>query len=731
MAAVNPVPNDLLNEPEIVQVAAIGDDERLVELLEQDIDVDTVSEEEGKPTPLAAAVMYNQIECTDCLLDHHADLETRCEYQDQPEFTPFLIAAQNANADMLKLLVSRGAIVNVIGGDDSIEGGVALEAIDIVVPDTPAYQVVAAINTLLQCVISGKPNKDNAHSLYEAMYACVQNGASVHQRYEESDNNSYSMLHLAIASRNLSAVHALLRLGADVNALDTDAMTPVMLATKLGLLSFVKAFFEIRSNNLLRFQEQAPDGTVIPLTDTQDRTCLMLATRHVEVARYLIEVGKLPIDESNRWGVTPFMYAATHGHLDFIKYLFESPTCTVKPDVDTQDHKGRTALIRALRFSHSQNNPAALVALHEMIKYLVEVAHVNVEMNDHDEKLALDMARDRKIHKDIQNYLQANLNLLDFARGELEIKSLSDVLQAGAYIHARGSVVDNDSGEIQYSGVQAIHLAIISGSLERTKSLLIQGANLEYQDDSGCSALDYAVRRGDESLLSLCITYPLTQLQNSGSRNTYIGKILNYIEENIPNSLKLSAYYHLGCFLLDEVPMPSVALSVLKKGATICLPSDTDFAAEIQNRLAEMALAGFHESAMLPLPGDCNEFPAHIQSLDEDVEMADSRMLEANFESSEAAKEALLFSLNAHFKPQSNPEHTRLAELATRSFFALAPNDPTPVVLTSSAGIVQLATTYQKERKKSLQLEKENELLKKLLAEKQSNFLDRTNGPKA
>ena len=182
---------------------------------------------------------------------------------------------------------------------------------------------------------------------------------------KKKSRDGYGAIHYAVMESHIDTVRALVENGADVNLGGKDRMTPLALASSLGLYDMVKLILEKGGKSIKK--------------DKYKRTPLILALKncHARVASLLLAHG-CPFDEPdssdnypihyacsygcldgldiliraganpnvyNSWKLTPIAGAMMKNHFGIINKLLEYPDI----DVNCKDDNGRTLLSNAIR----------------------------------------------------------------------------------------------------------------------------------------------------------------------------------------------------------------------------------------------------------------------------------------------------------------------------------------------------------------------------------------------
>jgi len=170
-----------------------------------------------------------------------------------------------------------------------------------------------------------------------------------------SDSGSQALA-IAIRSKQLESITALLTAGAYIDVPEDDGTTLQQLVTTLNDPAITKLFesyvawreqvlktFAGRSkNNVTQTLQQGPRLTMI--SDGDGNTLLMLALKrkYMKLAEFLLGHGAL-INRGNKQGVTPLMQAAGRGVEHVIRFILEHGAA-----IDQQDSQGWSALTHAL-----------------------------------------------------------------------------------------------------------------------------------------------------------------------------------------------------------------------------------------------------------------------------------------------------------------------------------------------------------------------------------------------
>ncbi|KAJ3371222.1 hypothetical protein HDU91_005493 [Kappamyces sp. JEL0680] len=259
-----------------------------------------------------------------------------------------------------------------------------------------------------------------------------------------SDNPSLPTLFRKFTeSGNLTALHTLLQLGVDIDAVDAVGLTAIHIAAKTGLVSTIDFLLD--------------QGATMQPTARRQRTPLHLAVRdnRIEALVRLLERGA-NINAQNASGSTPLHEAAALNRIDACKKLITYPGV----DLEKQDKDGNSALMVAVNTDHLS------------IVKLLASCNVNLELRDNHGYTALLKAAKRD-KPGILSVLVAN----------------------GA-----------DVNEQDNAGWTALHYCGYNSNLDMCKRLVEAGASTDARTTKGESVSKVAKGLG-MGLHSACYTY--------------------------------------------------------------------------------------------------------------------------------------------------------------------------------------------------------------------------------
>ncbi|KAJ8525408.1 hypothetical protein ON010_g15706 [Phytophthora cinnamomi] len=310
-----------------------------------------------RTTPLIAAAQYGHLDVVRLLLERGASIElTRSGGS-----TALITAAYEGHCDIVRLLLEKGADTEKsydvgyraltsaaqYGHIDVVEallgGGAAIDAVS---DDGSSALLIAATFGQLEIV-----------------RALLGHGASV----DLADTYGNTPLMAAVESKNAGVVELLLKAGAFVNAKTTKGDMALCFAVSRGDVECVRLILDhggdvdqpldngcsilqgaLAAGQLEAFKLLLPRTADLNTQDDDGDTALheAITNGHMEAVRSLLDF-KSDANVANSIGWTPLIAAAQRGHVDIATLLLENGA-----EVDTKANDSRTALVLASEEGH-------------------------------------------------------------------------------------------------------------------------------------------------------------------------------------------------------------------------------------------------------------------------------------------------------------------------------------------------------------------------------------------
>jgi ankyrin repeat protein/beta-lactamase regulating signal transducer with metallopeptidase domain len=328
-----------------------------------------------------------------------------------------------------------------------------------------------------------------------AIERCIQEGADV----DKLDGRGYAPLHYAAQNDQKRAVETLLAKGADANVKDLQGQTPLFHASAAGNRGVAELLIS--------------RGAQVDVRDKDGRTALHTAAagQHQDVAELLISKGA-EVNAKDKDGKTALHRAVDDQQENVVGLLVSKGA-----DLNAKDKDGKTALHRAV--DDQQKDVVGLLVSkgaelnakdrdgftplyhaiwngdQEMMKLLVtKGADVNYTPKDEDSPL-----HGAVFTKDVNT-----VRLLVDHGAKIDVKN-KDGWSALHYAVLRGNQDIVDFLVSKGIDTSTLPLAACAGDLDRVKSLVEQGAEVDAKDERGWTPLCWAVCAGRTEVLRFLI----------------------------------------------------------------------------------------------------------------------------------------------------------------------------------------------------------------------------------
>ncbi|HWR02398.1 MAG TPA: ankyrin repeat domain-containing protein [Humidesulfovibrio sp.] len=485
--------------PELFKAIDKGDLARVRAAIDGGADVNAVYD---RDTMLCWAIREKNMEAAKLLLQSpRLDVNKRGILYDSFgsiwERTPLIQAAHMGQAEIVALLLQRGANPNARDRTDSVpeaRGNTALikaaqrdhtEVIRVLVTQARGILIDAQTTegeTPLSLVVAAED--------LEAVKMLHTHGAKINHQ----NNIGASMLVGTVLHKKFEVLEYLVANGADINMSDNNGQSPLMQAIMVNNKELKKI-----GTWLVKFITYKPKLDFEQLKGEGGYSAMHLAARFgfVDIGKLLLDSGATLDITSLLTGGTPLHTAASAHQIDFAKMLIKR-----KANLEIVDKLGSTPLLTA-----------ALVIDPDMVEVLVDAgANVNVKStvnplvtpmvhaagnpNPLEHRKNVSIIKYLLDHKGDINFPSSNgtTPLMAAARKS----DTSDGYDRASLLIDRGARLDavNDKGET------ALMLAAGAGNEKLVKLLLDKGADAQKKNGAGETVMAYAARAGKSGSVS-------------------------------------------------------------------------------------------------------------------------------------------------------------------------------------------------------------------------------------
>ena len=343
---------------ELIHAIEYGNIDKVRELIDAGEDIN-IHDDDERQTPLMYAVVERKVEIVKLLISKGAEVDMIGGYMGYPGHTPLLAASLGSlgvtdrDIEIVKLLISKGADVNIKGNEDSTplnnasrEGNIEFVKLlinagaDVNSKDEEGFTPV--INA------SYKGYKEIVKLLIEA-------GADVEYIYMRELINA---CHRGVIDK----VRELIKAGADVNMQIDGSQTPLMYAVDEGHMEVVKLLIS-KGADVDMIGEYEGDPGYTPL--------LVASFGEIEIVKLLIIKGADVNIQTPIYGLTP-LYFASLGSIEIVKLLIKAGA-NVDGTAKTLLSKSARAIVgQPIVITLSPLRLAAAEGHTEVVKQLIE-----------------------------------------------------------------------------------------------------------------------------------------------------------------------------------------------------------------------------------------------------------------------------------------------------------------------------------------------------------------------
>jgi ankyrin repeat protein len=476
-----------------------GNIAKVGELVDEGSDLNTAECLNGM-TPLSAAAMYNHAEIAKLLVDKGADVNIR----DKNKMTALMVAAEKGFFEIAKFLIDKGADINVKDKDGRTPLLIALD-IDIDRFKLVSEKIKAGVEIGERVLIAK---------------LLIERNADVTVK----DNNKRTPLIVAVENDHVEIVKLLLNKGVDVNINDRNGRTVLITAANKGYLEIVRllldrvsdinardntgmtALFAAVKSWCLEMIKQPPvKAHRLKIRKYKEDVFLTTAAEpsevYEEIIRLLLNKGA-DVNIQDNSGKTALMIAVKNKNMEIIKLLLKKHA-----DIKAKDNKGRTVLIIA---SDKDNE--------EIVELLLDKG-ADVNIQDDSGRTAL-MAAVESRNVDIVKLLLkkgSDVNAVD-RNGSSSLMVAMDIA-ANRFNRFLQKIFDAEissapvtklsAGKSFYSNIWNDRTIFIlpddSSSIEMAKLLINKGANINAKDSKSRTPLMIAAEKGYIEIVKLLI----------------------------------------------------------------------------------------------------------------------------------------------------------------------------------------------------------------------------------
>ncbi|RYC58665.1 hypothetical protein CHU98_g7543 [Xylaria longipes] len=433
-----------------------------------------------------------------------------------PRGRPLVEATYKGGKSTVRVLLDEGADSNLPDGYEQLPIYWAAKAGDL-----------ELLELFQKNLITAEPNKISGSSMALSKAIKASREDEILIDVQSTDEEGWTALHLAANVGHSKAIKALVKADSDVNALNRDGLSPLLLAARKGKVASIEALLDnkavdvnIRDNvyerTALSWAAETGKSRAVELLaeadsdinslDKSSQTPLVLAAKkgHSDSIKTLLRFGPDMNIKDTIWGQPAVSFAAAGGYAKTTELLAEAGS-----DINSLDKFGRTPLILAAKGGHSDS-----------IKVLLQF-WPNMNIRDVWARSAVSYAAEDFTGKAAEPLIKAGCNI--YSQTEDRYPPLEVVAR---YAEALHHACDNDYSETKdiilteeryltatdEHGRTVLSWAAEIGSEQAVKVLLHNGVEPDSSDLNNRTPLSWAAESGNLAV----VRQLLSQIETSG-----------------------------------------------------------------------------------------------------------------------------------------------------------------------------------------------------------------------
>ncbi|KAI8947730.1 ankyrin repeat-containing domain protein [Xylaria longipes] len=422
-----------------------------------------------------------------------------------PRGRPLVEATYKGGKSTVRVLLDEGADSNLPDGYEQLPIYWAAKAGDL-----------ELLELFQKNLITAEPNKISGSSMALSKAIKASREDEILIDVQSTDEEGWTALHLAANVGHSKAIKALVKADSDVNALNRDGLSPLLLAARKGKVASIEALLDnkavdvnIRDNvyerTALSWAAETGKSRAVELLaeadsdinslDKSSQTPLVLAAKkgHSDSIKTLLRFGPDMNIKDTIWGQPAVSFAAAGGYAKTTELLAEAGS-----DINSLDKFGRTPLILAAKGGHSDS-----------IKVLLQF-WPNMNIRDVWARSAVSYAAEDFTGKAAEPLIKAGCNI--YSQTEDRYPPLEVVARYGIPKLLRLFFEPNSEGtplpgkSLRVKAIaEALHHACDNDYSETKDIILTEERYLTATDEHGRTVLSWAAEIGSEQAVKVLL----------------------------------------------------------------------------------------------------------------------------------------------------------------------------------------------------------------------------------
>ncbi|KAF7712366.1 Nucleoside phosphorylase and ankyrin repeat domain-containing protein [Penicillium ucsense] len=477
-------------------------------------------------TPLCLATQLRSDVIVKALLDKGAVIEAR----GLNGLSPLLLAVEDGNEALVRVLLARGAQFMVPKVDTSAEGTKKNRYLTTKKPGSFHSPLLIATEkgheAVVQLLVSqGADLETTDNRGWTPLHLATHNGhrslvsllLTLGANLEAETEHGWTPLYIATGRGDQSLVSMLLKRGANIHVTGSSVMSPFLLAIKQGHEGIMRVFLE-------------EDADLATQTSLEHGHPLLTAVKngHRPIVSLLLERGA-SIEAKDTSGRTPLLVATAHGNLSIVRLLLDNGADIHAATSSAFDTTGENSLhiatkggnktlvkillenganTHATTSSAPEREKLLLIAVEvgniHVVKALLEIG-VDIEVSDTNGENSLHIATRNGNRALVRLLLDNGADITATASSCLDSIAISNQYGNEELVNVLLEKHYDALYKTPFKREKLFLTAVENGNVPFARLLIERGVNIEAFDTNGENSLHIATRNGNKALVRMLL----------------------------------------------------------------------------------------------------------------------------------------------------------------------------------------------------------------------------------